>query len=221
MSIPEPPPARYTDLLEAHLLMATEPVATTDLAVIAEAPLTEVQVTLADLADWYTATGRGFELRNVGGGWRLWTRATLAGRLGERILNGQQAKLSQPALETLAVVAYLQPVARSRVSAVRGVNVDGVVRTLSARGLIAESDTDPVTGAKLYVTTDYFLERMGLASLDDLPDLAPYLPEASELAAELAAQTHPDATEPHDPGPADPVPDNMGASDLEENDEPA
>lgn len=186
MSEPTAPEQDYVPMLEAIVLMATEPVTTETLAAAVDRPVVEVGEVLADLADWYTATGRGFELRHVGGGWRLWTRADLADALGAWVLEGQQARLSQAALETLAVIAYLQPVTRSRVSAVRGVNVDGVVRTLAGRGLVTEAGTDPLGGAKLYVTTDRFLERMGLASLADLPPLAPYLPEAADLAAELA-----------------------------------
>jgi segregation and condensation protein B len=100
------------------------------------------------------------------------------------VRDGQQAKLTQAALETLAVVAYRQPVNRSKVSAIRGVNCDGVMRTLLARGLVEEYGADPETGALLYQTTGYFLERMGLKSLDELPDLAPLLPSAAEVDIE-------------------------------------
>ena len=101
------------------------------------------------------------------------------------MLDGQQSRLSQAALETLAVVAYQQPISRARISAVRGVNVDGVIRTLLARGLVAEAGHDPESGAVVFATTSYFLERMGLRSLDELPELAPQLPEVAELEAEL------------------------------------
>lgn len=224
---PPPPEAAYAPLLEAIILMATDAVPVEELATAAGAPVPEVEAVLAELAAWYAATGRGFELRRVGGGWRLWTRADLAEHLGAWIVEGQQARLSQAALETLAVIAYLQPVARSRVSAVRGVNVDGVVRTLAGRGLVAESGADALSGAKLYVTTDYFLERMGLASLDDLPDLAPYLPEAADLAEELArsaasVEDDPAATDhqPTDHQPGDHQPgDHQQGDTTEENDE--
>jgi segregation and condensation protein B len=97
------------------------------------------------------------------------------------VLDGQQARLTQAALETLAVVAYRQPVSRARVSAIRGVNVDGVMRTLITRGLVEEAGTDHSSGAHLYRTTSYFLERIGVGSLDDLPELAPYLPDLNDL----------------------------------------
>ena len=122
----------------------------------------------------------------MAGGWRYWTRAEHADLIGAGLIEGQHARLSQPALETLAVVAYPQPISRSRVSAVRGVNVDGVLRTLVTRDLVHEVDRDPDTGAVLFGTTRYFLERLGLGSLDDLPPIAPHLPDASELEAELA-----------------------------------
>ena len=128
---------------------------------------------------------RGFELRYVAGGWRFYTRAEYAPAVERFVLDGQQARLTQAALETLAVVAYRQPVSRSRVSAVRGVNCDGVMRTLLQRGLVAEAGTEPETGAILYVTTNYFLERMGLRGLDELPELAPFLPEAEAIEAEM------------------------------------
>jgi len=133
----------------------------------------------------YDEAGRGFELREVAGGWRFYTRASCAAYVERFVLDGQQARLTQAALETLAVVAYRQPVSRARVSAVRGVNCDGVMRTLVLRGLIAEDGTDPDTGAILFGTTSYFLERLGLASLADLPPLAPFLPDDLDEAEEL------------------------------------
>jgi segregation and condensation protein B len=136
---------------------------------------------LRTLSDDYTAAGRGFDLRSVAGGWRLYTRAEHAPVVERFVLDGQQAKLSQAALETLAVVAYRQPVSRARVSAVRGVNCDGVMRTLTTRGLVEEAGVDPDSGALLYRTTSYFLERMGMDTLDDLPALAPYLPDVDDL----------------------------------------
>lgn len=174
--------------LEALLLIADEPVSETTLATTLEVPVAEVREALAALVDFYERTGRGFQLRSVASGWRYYTRSEYADLVGRHLLEGQQAKLSRPALETLAVVAYLQPVARSRISAVRGVNVDGVVRTLSARELITETGAED-SGATLFSTTDYFLERMGLDSLEELPDLAPYLPDAGELEAELGQLT--------------------------------
>ena len=172
--------------LEALLLMATEPASTAELAQAVGAPEADVERELAGLAAFYDETGRGFELRRVGGGWRYYTRAEHADLIGRWLLEGQQGRLSQAALETLAVVAYLQPVSRGRVSSVRGVNVDGVMRTLATRDLIEEVGRDADTGARLFGTTASFLEKMGLTSLDELPPIAPYLPEAAALEAELA-----------------------------------
>jgi segregation and condensation protein B len=124
----------------------------------------------------FGATARGFELRNIAGGWRIYSRAEFADIVGNFVLEGQTARLTQAALETLAVIAYRQPVSRARVSAIRGVNVDSVVRTLTQRGLIEDSGTDPESGAILYRTTSYFLERMGIGSVAELPQLSPHLP---------------------------------------------
>lgn len=168
-------------VLEAVLLVTDEPVPATVLAQVAEQPTAEVERVLAELVEDYARSGRGFELRLVAGGWRLYTRADCAPYVERFVLDGQQARLTQAALETLAVIAYRQPVTRARVSAVRGVNVDGVVRTLLARGLIADAGQDPDSAGTLYRTTPLFLERLGLQSLDDLPALAPLLPELSEL----------------------------------------
>lgn len=177
--------------LEALLMLATEPVPATDLAEAVGAPVAEVETCLAGLATFYDETGRGFELRRVGAGWRYYTREAHAEVIARWLLEGQRGTLSQAALETLAVVAYLQPISRGRVSAVRGVNVDGVMRTLASRDLIEEIDRDPETGARLFGTTGYFLERMGLTSLDQLPPLAPHLPDAASLEAELAGLGQP------------------------------
>ena len=171
--------------VEALLLMATEPVPSTELAEAVDVPVAEVEECLAGLAEFYDSTGRGFELRQVGAGWRYYTRDEHAEVIGGWLLEGQRGTLSQAALETLAVVSYLQPISRGRVSAVRGVNVDGVIRTLATRDLIEEAGRDPETGARLFATTSYFLERMGLTSLEELPPLAPHLPDASALEAEL------------------------------------
>ncbi|MBT8159304.1 MULTISPECIES: SMC-Scp complex subunit ScpB [Arthrobacter] len=123
-----------------------------------------------------SAEPRGFELRNVAGGWRIYSRPEFSDVVGRFVLEGQTARLTQAALETMAVIAYRQPVSRARVSAIRGVNVDSVVRTLTQRGLIEDSGTDPESGAVLYRTTSFFLERMGIRSLAELPQLSPHLP---------------------------------------------
>ena len=196
---PAPAPRDPADLggaLEALLLLAAEPMSATDLAQAVGMPEAEVAAALAGLAAFYDETGRGFELRELGGGWRYYTREEHAELVAAYVLEGQQAKLSPAGLETLAVVAYRQPISRGRVSAVRGVNVDGVIRTLLARGLIEEAGHDPESGAVVFATTSYFLERMGLRSLDELPPLAPHLPGVEELEAELGqlAETRPEPT---------------------------
>ncbi|GGV12224.1 segregation and condensation protein B [Streptomyces litmocidini] len=170
--------------LEAVLMVVDEPATEDHLAKVLERTPAEVADALHELAEEYTAQGRGFELRRVAGGWRYYTRAAFAPAVEAFVLEGQQARLTRAALETLAVVAYRQPVSRSRVSAVRGVNCDGVMRTLLQRGLVEEAGTEPETGAILYRTTNYFLERMGLRGLDELPELAPFLPEAEAVEAD-------------------------------------
>jgi segregation and condensation protein B len=170
-------PARLRAALEAIMLVADEPVSETVLAGVLAQPSGRVAAALAELSAEYTAAGRGFDLRQAAGGWRLYTRAEQAAYVERFVLDGQQARLTQAALETLAVVAYRQPVTRSRISAIRGVNCDGVIRTLLARGLVEEAGTEPETGAHLYRTTTVFLEKLGLDSLDELPPLAPFLPQ--------------------------------------------
>jgi segregation and condensation protein B len=179
--------------LEAILMVADSPLDTRTLASVLELSEPEVARALRELADEYTASGRGFDLRDVGGGWRFYTRADYAGVVERFVLDGQQARLTQAALETLAVVAYRQPVSRARVAAIRGVSVDGVIRTLTTRGLVEECGTEAATGAHLYRTTAYFLERMGLTSLDSLPEIAPFLPEMAELEDELSDTAAPAA----------------------------
>jgi segregation and condensation protein B len=170
--------------LEAVLMVVDEPATEEHLAKILERPRRQIADALRALADEYTVQGRGFELRLIAGGWRFYSRPDFASAVERFVLDGQQARLTQAALETLAVVAYRRPVSRSRVSAVRGVNCDGVMRTLLQRGLVEEAGTEPETGAILYTTTNYFLERMGLRGLDELPELAPFLPEADAIEAE-------------------------------------
>jgi segregation and condensation protein B len=177
--------ADVSGAIEALLLLAEEPMSVELLAEAVDVPRPVVEECLAELVAFYDETGRGFELRELGGGWRYYTREEHADLVSRFVLDGQQSRLSQAALETLAVVAYQQPISRARISAVRGVNVDGVIRTLLARGLVAEAGHDPESGAVVFATTSYFLERMGLRSLDELPELAPQLPEVAELEAEL------------------------------------
>ncbi|WP_207126456.1 SMC-Scp complex subunit ScpB [Actinocatenispora comari] len=163
--------------LEAILIVVDEPVSEVVLAQVLERPTAVVAAAVRELAESYTQQRRGFELRQAAGGWRIYTRDDFAPYVERFVLDGQQVRLTQAALETLAVVAYKQPVSRSRVSAIRGVNCDGVVRTLLTRGLIEECGAEPESGAYLYRTTTLFLERMGINSTDELPDLAPFLPD--------------------------------------------
>jgi segregation and condensation protein B len=181
------PLADLRPALEAMLMVADQPMDEYTLATAVGHPVREVSQALAGLAQEYDEAGRGFDLRNVAGGWRYYTREEFAPVVERFVLEGQQARLTQAALETLAVVAYKQPVSRSRVSAIRGVNVDGVMRTLLTRGLVEEAGTDAETGAHLYRTTGYFLERIGVTSLDQLPELAPFVPEMDDLDLEEVA----------------------------------
>ncbi|MDR1354702.1 MAG: SMC-Scp complex subunit ScpB [Propionibacteriaceae bacterium] len=175
--------------LEAVLMMADEPLEVARLSEAVAAPPTAVSDELESLANFYEETGRGFCLREVVGGWRYYTRPEHAELLSRWVVEGRQNVLTQAGLETLAVIAYTQPTTRSRIAAVRGVNVDSAVRTLLARGLITEDGVDAASGAGLLITTAYFLERLGLASLDELPPAAPLLPDATQLEAELATLT--------------------------------
>jgi segregation and condensation protein B len=168
--------------LEAILLVADEPVPAAVLAEIVGSRLSEVEELLVDLAGEYARDGRGFVLRAIAGGWRLYTHPGAQTAVEAFLRAGQQSRLTRAALETLAVIAYRQPVTRFQVAAVRGVNVDGVFRTLASRGLIHEVGTDPGPGqAILYGTTTAFLEQLGLNDLDQLPPIKDYLPEGVDL----------------------------------------
>jgi segregation and condensation protein B len=171
------PVERIESATEAILFVADRPVTTAELAQVLGVPQPVALAALEDLRTQVDNQRRGFELREIAGGWRLYTREEFAPYVEAYILDGQQARLTQAALETLAVVAYRQPVTRSRISAIRGVSVDGVIRTLLTRGLIEECGSEPETGGLLYRTTPLFLEKLGLQSLEELPSLAPLLPE--------------------------------------------
>jgi len=179
------PVAALRPALEAILMVADQPLDEVTLASAVGYPVPDVAEALGALAAEYTEQGRGFELRPVAGGWRFYTREEYAAVVEAFVLDGQQARLTQAALETLAVVAYKQPISRARVSAIRGVNVDGVMRTLLTRGLVEEAGRDGEHGAALYRTTGFFLERIGVASIDELPELAPYLPDMDDLEDDL------------------------------------
>jgi segregation and condensation protein B len=174
--------------LEALLFVMDDPVDEETLAGALRCSVEQARAGLADLAAGYDERRSGLTLRKVGEGWRLYTREEHAAVVERYLVDGQRSRLTQAALETLAVIAYRQPVTRARVSGIRGVGVDGVMRTLLSRGLVHEVGTDPDTGGGLYATTPLFLERLGLRSLADLPELAPLLPETSTMLDE-----HPDS----------------------------
>ena len=168
-------------VLEALLLVVDTPVTVDALSTAVDQPANRVAAKLRLMADEFTARESGIDLREAGGGWRMYTRSQYAPFVERLLLDGTRSKLTRAALETLAVVAYRQPVSRVRVSAVRGVNCDAVMRTLLARGLITESGTDSDTGATTFATTELFLERLGLSTLADLPDIAPLLPDIDNI----------------------------------------
>lgn len=168
-------------VLEALLLVIDTPVTADALAAATEQPVYRVAAKLQLMADELTGRDSGIDLRHTSEGWRMYTRARFAPYVEKLLLDGARTKLTRAALETLAVVAYRQPVTRARVSAVRGVNVDAVMRTLLARGLITEVGTDVDTGAVTFATTELFLERLGLTSLSELPDIAPLLPDVDTI----------------------------------------
>jgi segregation and condensation protein B len=167
--------------LEALLLIVDSPAGEELLAETLGQPKSRILVALRTMAQKFTDRSSGIDLRRVGEGWRFYTRDVYAPFVEKLLLDGQRSKLTRAALESLAVIAYRQPVTRARVAAVRGVNVDGVIRTLLARGLIEEMGSDPETTGTLYVTTELFLERLGLSSLNDLPPIAPLLPEVDTI----------------------------------------
>jgi segregation and condensation protein B len=181
-------PEELSGGLEALLFVMDDPVEEDTLAGALRCTVAEVRTGLAELAAGYDQRHSGLTLRKVGEAWRLYTREAHAAVVERYLTDGQRSRLTQAALETLAVIAYRQPVTRARVSAIRGVGVDGVMRTLLSRGLVHEVGTDPDSGGGLYATTPLFLERLGLTSLADLPELAPLLPETSTMLDE-----HPDS----------------------------
>jgi segregation and condensation protein B len=170
--------------IEAVVLAATEPVPAALLAQLIELPVTRVEELCDDLAAEYAREGRGFQLARVAGGYRFQTHPDAHPYVERFVLEGQTARLSGPALETLAIVAYKQPIARAQISAIRGVNVDATLKTLVARGYIEESGHEHSPGnPTLFSTTRTFLERLGLDSLEQLPSLADFVPEAGLVEA--------------------------------------
>ncbi|MGO2035865.1 MAG: SMC-Scp complex subunit ScpB [Brevibacterium sp.] len=177
--------------IEAVLMITDTAVSTAELATALGLDEDTVGAAIATLKADYDGDEinrqRGFEIRHVAGGFRIFSRGDYHEVVKDFLTSGQSAKLSQAALETLAVIAYRQPISRPRIAAIRGVSVDGVIRTLLLRGLIVEAGKEATTSALLYATTPTFLDTLGMNSLDDLPELAPYLPEDADVA-ELGAE---------------------------------
>lgn len=165
--------------IEAILMVVDEPVTEITLASVLQVPVDQIKAALDLLAPTYE--DRGFTLKAINGGWRFYSHPECSDVVEKFVLDGQQNRLTQAALETLAVIAYRQPISRARVSAIRGVNVEAVMKTLVTRGLVEEYGLENETGAILYKTTSYFLERLGLNALTDLPPLAPHLPDIDGL----------------------------------------
>lgn len=206
--------------IEAIVLVAHDPVPAELLAQLLEEPTVMVEQWCEELAESYSADGRGFELVHVAGGWRYQTASDLTPYVERFLLHDQRARLSGAALETLAIVAYKQPISRAQIASIRGVDPDGVLRTLQARGYIDEAGRDSGPGqAILFRTTGSFLEKLGLATLDDLPPIAEFIPSAEVVEAletglrltpaievSAAATTSGDGSDPQRPSP--------GASDI-------
>jgi segregation and condensation protein B len=176
--------AEYKRAIESIVLVAHDPVPAELLAQLLEEPTVAVEQWCEELAASYRASGHGFELVHIAGGWRYQTASDLTPYVERFLLHDQRARLSGAALETLAIIAYKQPISRGQIASIRGVDPDGVIRTLQARGYIEETGRDTGPGqAVLFGTTATFLEKLGLASLDDLPPIAEYIPSAEVIEA--------------------------------------
>lgn len=176
--------AQIERALEAILMVADEPMSVVTLATAVGAPVKRVRAALAAIVADFDGEGggirRGFELREVGGGWRIYVREEFDHVVADYVLQQNPTKLSQAALETLAVIAYKQPISRGAIASIRAVNVDSVVRTLLGRGLITELFTDSETGAINYGTTDLLLSQLGINSIDELPKISPLLADGAD-----------------------------------------
>jgi segregation and condensation protein B len=173
--------------IEAILMVVDEPLTEITLATVLQVTVEEIERALARLVDSYE--DRGFTLKSINGGWRFYSDPEFSSVVERFVLDGQQNRLTQAALETLAVIAYRQPISRARISAIRGVNVEAVMKTLISRGLVDEYGVENESGAILYKTTSYFLERLGINQLEDLPPLAPHLPDIDTLDEILESLT--------------------------------
>ena len=181
---PNPLDAETVRAIEAIVMVAVEPVAGEQLAQLLEQPVALIERLCAELADAYTEAGHGFQLVKVAGGWRYQTHPDLSPYVERFLLDGQRARMSGAALETLAIIAYKQPLSRAQIGAIRGVDPDAVIRTLQARGYVTEVGRDTGPGqAILYGTTPSFLEKLGVNSLADLPPIADFVPSADVVEA--------------------------------------
>jgi segregation and condensation protein B len=204
--------------IEAVVLAATDPVPPAVLAQLVELPTAEIEALCDELAAEYERDGRGFTLSRVAGGYRFQTHPDAYAYVERFVLDGQTARLSGPALETLAIVAYKQPISRAQLSAIRGVNVDATLKTLVARGYVEEVGHEHTIGnPSLFGTTPTFLERLGLDSLEDLPALADFVPEASTVEAlERGLRLTPDVTAADAIADEDATDERAGASEPAE-----
>lgn len=206
--------------IEAIVLVTQDPVEPGVLAELTGLGVEQIEDLCDELADWYLEHDRGFELVRVGGGYRFQTHSDQAEVVKQFVLDGQSGKLSAAALETLAIVAYKQPVSRAQIAAIRGVGVDGVMRTLQQRGYIEEIARDPGPGqAVLYGTTRAFLEKMGLDDLDELPSLGDFVPAPEVLEAlEHSLRISPEGDSTRDSADSDSVDNNSADSDSANSD---
>lgn len=210
--------------IEAMVLVSHDPVPTDLMAQLLEQPAALVERWCEELAETYRigqdGAGHGFELVRVAGGWRYQTCGDLAPYVERFVLSEQHARLSGAALETLAIVAYKQPISRAQIASIRGVDPDGVLRTLAARNYIGEVGRDPGPGqAVLFGTTSTFLEKLGLDSLDDLPPIAEFIPGADVVEA-LEHGLRPTADPVVEP-PAEPVPDTDAETGTDDEHRPS